>query len=276
MLHAFCALAESCNLTVAARELATTRQTVRRHLGQLESIRGKSLLVLQNRAYVLTEEGAAVLPIAKQILRDFDGFLYGSSLGSPFLPKRACTGPNGFYYIQERQSTERIWDKTSGLFKHSLQRWSSASGDVEHPSMKPVRERSLVCRMNSGSWICTEVGDLSFYSTWWGWVKARSSVGCNINAFPLGTSVGEILERSYSEVVSGMGFVLDQVATLAPRTGYDGSQPMHFDRLLLGVRFPDKSRGIMIVVDGAETTDIEATGYLPVDPADVVRVEDLD
>ncbi|MEM8777115.1 MAG: hypothetical protein AAGF53_18965, partial [Pseudomonadota bacterium] len=143
----------------------------------------------------MTDEGAAALPIAKQILGDFDDFLNGANLGSPFLPKRSCTGPEGFYYIQERQSTESIWDKKSGLFKGSVQRWSAASGDVEHPSMKSVRDRSLVCRTNSGSWICTEVGDLSFYSTWWGWVKARSSVGRNINAFPLGTSVGEILER---------------------------------------------------------------------------------
>jgi len=275
LLTSFCELAATCNLTTASRNLRVSRQTLRRHVEQLESLRGVQLFVLKDRTYELTPEGRSALPVARRMLADSHRFLLGTGGSSQFLPKLKGEGPKDFYYIQERQPISSVWDKSSGLFRGSIRGWSEASGDIEHPSMTLVRDRSLICRINGGSWICTEVGDKSFYSKWWGWAKARSSVGCTLEKFPLGSKVGEILERSYGEVSASMGFVLDQVATKAPRTGYEGTQPMLFDRLVLGVRFPDKSRGIMIIVDGAETIDIEADGYQLVMPSDEVRVDDL-
>ena len=68
MIRSFTTLARTLNLTHAVKELGTTRQTLRRHIAQLEELKGVDLFVVKDRQYQLTEEGSRALPEALDIL----------------------------------------------------------------------------------------------------------------------------------------------------------------------------------------------------------------
>ena len=55
MLRAFDSLARTLNLSETAECLGVTRQTVRRHLSDLESHRGGALFTLNKQSYALTD-----------------------------------------------------------------------------------------------------------------------------------------------------------------------------------------------------------------------------
>ncbi len=58
MLRSFTTLASTLNLSRAVIALGSTRQTVRRHIQQLEELRGEQLFEVHDRQYVLTEAGS--------------------------------------------------------------------------------------------------------------------------------------------------------------------------------------------------------------------------
>ena len=68
MIRSFTTLARTLNLSHAVKELGSTRQTVRRHIAQLEEAKGVVLFTIEDRQYYLTEEGARALPEAQDIL----------------------------------------------------------------------------------------------------------------------------------------------------------------------------------------------------------------
>ena len=57
MIRSFTTLAKTLNLSHAVSELNSTRQTVRRHIAQLEAVKGETLFTLESRQYHLTEAG---------------------------------------------------------------------------------------------------------------------------------------------------------------------------------------------------------------------------
>jgi len=64
MIRSFSTLAKRLNLSHAVEELGSTRQTVRRHIDNLEEIKGVVLFRVVDRRYELTEAGTHALPEA--------------------------------------------------------------------------------------------------------------------------------------------------------------------------------------------------------------------
>ena len=70
MLRSFTTLAETLNLSHAVVLLGSTRQTVRRHIQQLEEMRGEALFEVHDRQYVLTDAGDRSVREATQTASD--------------------------------------------------------------------------------------------------------------------------------------------------------------------------------------------------------------
>src|SRR5210317_803716 len=77
MIRSFVTLAQTLNLSHAVKELGSTRQTVRRHIAQLEEVKGVRLFSLEDRQYHLTEAGRQALPEALDILMRGNSWLMG-------------------------------------------------------------------------------------------------------------------------------------------------------------------------------------------------------
>jgi len=253
MLRSFTTLAHTLNLSHAVDDLNSTRQTVRRHIAQLEELRGERLFEVVNRRYELTPAGEAALPSAQSLLGHGRLWLRGQIKDVDGLMGMSYVDKQGWYYHQQQQPISIAWSNPSGLFRAAIQSWGEAQGALEHPRINRVRPYSLIYRDTAAGWICTEVGEKSFYSRWWGWAAARSSVGRSLDQFPFGPELARVMDVPLREVQTTRGMRLDQVVTRIPRRPGEPAEHLVFERLLLGCHMPDGSFALMVVVDRPDT-----------------------
>ena len=249
MLRSFTTLARTLNLSHAVEELNSTRQTIRRHISQLEDLRGERLFDVINRRYELTEAGNAALPSALSLLGHGRLWLRGQIRDVDGLMGMSYQDDSDWYYHQQQQPISVAWASKSPLLRAAIQCWAETEGALEHPKMMQVRPYVLIYRDTAAGWICTEVGEKSFYSNWWGWAHARSSVGRALTQFPLGPELARVMDVPLREVQTTRGMRIDQVVTRVPRTVGGESEHLAFERLLLGCQMPDDSFALMVVVD---------------------------
>ena len=84
MLRAFVCLSRHLNLSKACKELGATRQTVRRHITDLERIKGEELFFVEDRQYQLTPYGQSALDSANSILMQLDAWSGQSAVSRNF------------------------------------------------------------------------------------------------------------------------------------------------------------------------------------------------
>lgn len=274
MARSFVALAETLNLTHAVEQLKSTRQTLRRHIANLEESIGAPLFVVEDRRYHLTETGRKALLPAQSILAQGETWHRGDFFALEGLNQLSYVEPTGFFYHQLQQPLRVVWQGNSELLKATLKAWTLSSGNLEDESMQKVRPYMLVYRETEMGWMCVEVGERSFYSNWWGWAKARSSVAKTLEKFNGGPEVANLMEVPYQEVKASHGVRLDQVVTKAPRGDAGAIETIAFQRLLLGGYLPDGSFALLVVVDRPDSLSISGVDPDILDevPADA-RVE---
>lgn len=249
MMRSFVALAETLNLSQAVEELVSTRQTVRRHIAQLEEAMGGRLFEVTQRRYALTELGARALAPAQLLLDQGQVWYLGKFHHLSGMLGFSYEGESGWVYHQQQQPISKIWSGKSDLLRAAVKAWTASEGQLESPYITEIRPYVLAYRKISEGWICVEVGEKSFYSNWFGWTRARSSVGCNLNDFPGGQEFASLAMEPFTDVSLEHGLRLDQVMTRV--NSDEGTDCISFDRLLLGMQLPDGTPAIVSVVDRA-------------------------
>ena len=249
MIRSFTTLARTLNLSHAVQELNSTRQTLRRHISQLEDSMGRVLFFVEDRRYHLTPEGQEALPEAEDILARGKIWVEGRTRHVDGMMRLSHEAPNGWSFYQQQQSLKHLWDSESEILRDALSAWTLSKGELEHPAFQAIRPCVLVYRDSPSGWICVEVGENSFYTQWWGWKYARSSVGRPLAQFPGGPEFERMLNYPFREVEANGGMRLDEVVTQIPREPDGPLIPLAYKRLLLGARFPDHSFALIAVVD---------------------------
>ncbi|MGI4746094.1 MAG: LysR substrate-binding domain-containing protein [Janthinobacterium lividum] len=72
LLRSFLAVAGTLRFTAAARQLCLSQSTVSEHVGRLERVVGRSLLLRSTRQVALTTDGAAMVDFAREIIAAHD------------------------------------------------------------------------------------------------------------------------------------------------------------------------------------------------------------
>lgn len=258
VVRSFTTLAETLNLSHAVRELGSTRQTVRRHITQLEEIKGGALFSVNDRQYSLTELGHKILPEALNLQARAEAWLHGRSRSVNGLQFLSQSGEDGWTHIQHQQPIGRVFTSSGTLLADSLLAWAEAGGDIEHPAMKAMRPYWMIFRRSEGSWIFTEVGEESSFTSWFGSTIARSTVGRVLGQLPGGHNLDRLVNEAYVEVEQTQSMRLDHCYTTIQNEEVGGLLPMCYERLLLGSRFADGSFAMVSVV--RRTYDVEIMG----------------
>ncbi|UWR22914.1 LysR family transcriptional regulator [Sulfitobacter sp. S190] len=249
MMRSFVALAKTLNLSRAVEDLGSTRQTVRRHIQQLEDAMEMRLFDNRDRRFELTQEGRRAL-VPAQLLLDLGEVWYRGQFDDvDGMMRFSYEDDKGWVYHQQEQPMNRLWAHESPLLKQAIKCWALAEGKLESKHMAPLRPYILTYRAMDEGWICFEIGAESFYSNWFGWARARSSVGSNLNQFPGGAEFASLANAPFKDINNGQGLRLDQVMTKMPSDDGEKLENIFFDRLLMGVRLPDQSPAIVSVVD---------------------------
>jgi hypothetical protein len=257
MIRSFVVLSRHLNLSRAVDELGSTRQTVRRHIDFIEDAMGEKLFEVIDRRYQLTEAGRRALPSAETIVAQGYFWLTGQLQNVDGMMVLSYVNPGGHQFHQQQQPLSRVWTGKSELLKAAVKAWAESEGQLEHEAMAVVRPYILVYRDTPAGWMCVEIGERSFYSKWWGWANARSSIGRVLEQFQGGPEVAAIMQTPFTEVQNNHGLRLDQTVTHIPRLAGGPFEPVVFHRLLMGVYFADGSNALAVVVDRADRVDIE-------------------
>ncbi len=258
MLRSFITLASTLNLSHAVAELGSTRQTVRRHITQLEELKGGPLFEVANRQYSLSELGLKVLPEALDLLDRTEAWIGRRFELVDGLQHLGIERKDGWYYYQHQHPIGRAFSSTGTLLQDAIRAWSEAKGEVEHESLQRIRPYGQIFRRSDGDWRFTEVGELSSVTRLLGWKFARSTIGRSLGQMPGGESFDRLTKHAYAEVEQTQALRLDHCLTVLPQPDVGKNTPVCFERLLLGSWFADGSFAVLSVV--RLTHDVEIKG----------------
>lgn len=284
MMRSFSTLARTLNLSHAVEELGSTRQTVRRHIMQLEEAFGEPLFEVSNRQYQLTEKGERELPMALDLLAQSRAWVSGKLSNRDGL-RTIRQKVNNWSYYQQQHPIGNIWNKATPLVAETFRAWSLAGAVIEHPALQYVRPYLLVYRFVAGNWVCVEFGQRSFYVGWFGEAFTKSSIGRPLDKMPGGEEFARILDQSFIEVQEMQFARYEHVYTQVRRPGQELPTPIGYERLMMCGRFPDESLAVLslilprkdVEIDGLAPEELERISeeiQVPVDKGDI-RLRDL-
>lgn len=260
MLRAFVSMGNTLNLSETCRRLGSTRQTVRRHISELEKIRGEQLFIVSDNKYELTQNGEACLVSAQMILLDIDTWSKCSPLEryvADGLEAKKYTHHDGRKFYSQQQPISRLVETGEPLLQAALRAWAASATQVEHDAMKAIRPYSVLYRKNDSGWVFVEVGQESAYTKWFGWEWSRSAIGRFIHEDGVGDEYNEFIDEAYASVYHEGGVRLDHLYATLPREG-GAPEAITYQRLLLGVVFPDRTLGLLVVVVLTNDVQIDA------------------
>jgi hypothetical protein len=260
MLRAFFCMSRNLNLSKTCQELGATRQTVRRHLTDLERIMGKPLFWVTNRQYQQTPFGKVSLDGAKSLLLQFDTWSGQSSLTKNFaqgLESSRYVDPDGREVFSQQHSVSKIVLNGLPLVKKALESWGNAATQIEHKAMEVIRPYSVLYRKGPVGWVFVDIGTESAYAKWFGWAWSKSAIGKLMTEDNVGDEFNEFIAGAYSRIYDEGGVRLDHIFAYLPKDGGD-PLPVTFQRLLLGCVFPDGTPGLNVLAVITKQVEIDA------------------
>ena len=269
MLRAFVCMSRNLNLSKTCEELGATRQTVRRHLSDLERIKGERLFEVADRQYHMTPFGKASLDGARHILVQLDSWSGQSSLTKRFsegLEASRYTDEDGREFFSQQHPVSKIALDGLPLLKKALLSWGKAETKIEHEAMEAVRPFSVIYRKGPSGWVFVDIGTESAYAKWFGWAWSRSAIGKLMTEDNVGDEFNEFIAGAYSRIYEEGGVRLDHLFAHLPKDGGE-PVPVTFQRLLLGCVFPDGTPGLSVLA--VITQNVEIDDLDPEDRPDI-------
>jgi hypothetical protein len=263
MLRAFDSLARTLNLSETSDLLGVTRQTVRRHISDLEGIRGGDLFTLQKHSYALTQLGIASLAGARSMLRQADSWskaAVNGSNGSQHLEYGQFQDDEGRRYFSQQHPVNLVAQVGAPLVQKTLVAWGHALARIEAPEFSDVRPYLVVYRRNPDGWVCVEVGEKSTYAKWFGWAWSKSAVGRLSQEDRAGDEFNGFIANAYERIHDEGGVRLDHLFAHLPREVSDAPIPVTFQRLLMGCVFPDGTPALAVLVSISDDVTIDGLG----------------
>jgi len=270
MLRAFDSLATTLNLSDTAKQLGATRQTVRRHISDLERFRGGPLFCLTKHTYQLTPLGEASLAGARSLLRQADRWSRGdvmSSSGYQHLEVAQFVADDGTKFVCQQHPVSRVAEHGTTLVQRTVQAWGTALAQIEAPAMGAIRDHLAIYRRSTDGWICVEIGDQSTYAKWFGWTWAKSAVGRLSEDDRAGSEYNRFISEAYDRIHGEGGVRFDHLFAHLPRETSDHAVPVTFQRLLMGCVFPDGAPALAVMPSVTRNVAIDA-----LNPEDIAGV----
>jgi len=256
MLRSFVTLARFLNLTHAVDHLGSTRQTVRRHVEMLQSLRGEKLFAFVDRQYVLTEAGVLALVEAERILQLDDAWMRKEVRVVNGLTAVRYYTDSEVPYFSQQHPIDTIWSTGTSLIQKGLLCWAESKAQLEAPELDTVRDYLLAYRRHHHDWLCVNIGEKSSYATWLGWSWAKSAVGRPLSDDPMASAADQYVSDAYDNILLSGGVRVDHVYTKISRNHGDVPEPISYQRLILRCMFPNGDHALVTLVDRTSSVQI--------------------
>ncbi len=271
MLRSFCTLGRNLNLSKTVEELGISRQTVRRHVNDLQELRGTILINFDDRKYTLTDDGMHALGEAERLLARADNWMANTSGLANGLAHVSTEMGDGIPFHAQRHPVNKIWTCAPKLIQAGFAGWSSSRFDIEGSSMEAIKPYLISYRENRGDWICTYVGEESSYASWRGWAWAKSAVGSIFERDPISTEADGFILEAYENVMRTGSVWYDHISTKLVRSEDQVLTPVNYQRLVMCCSLPNGELSVASLV--ARTNNISIDGL---EPGQIERMPDDD
>ncbi len=259
-MKSFFVLANTGSLSDTVRILGITRQTVRRHINLLETIRGTMLFTAGNGGYQLSESGKAEYRVVSKIINQTSRWTTGLAAISPVLELCNGRGPDGGYYLSQQHPVSSLILNGPVAMKRIYKAWVDGGGQVEAPAFKRVRSELLIYRENAGNWTCMHAGEKAALAIWLGPVWGKSLIGVQLTHDPVACWADEFVLQAYQQAIDSGECRYDHLAITLGR-GPDGEpEGVCYQRLVMPCRLPDASEAVAVFCILTNNIDI---GLLP-------------
>jgi len=258
MLQSFVTLAKTQNLSVTVDILDVSRQTIRRHVAELEERTGELLFDTSNRQYILTPRGERLMGDAEILLNNSVACV-NNALVTPFdlHGTEIFLDEQGWMYAQQHPLNS-IWCQAPPIVQRGFEAWTQGQGRLDSEAFERVNPYILVYRKYRGEWLIVEVGDKSAYGTWLGMPTAKSELGRGLDLGEKYQPLVDYWRKPYNAVLQTGGAWYEHISVNVPR--YLGGKPdaVNYQRLLLACKFPDNQPAIAVVAARTDNCTIPA------------------
>jgi hypothetical protein len=275
MLNSFSTLATTQNLSEAVIALGLSRQTIRRHVVDLEEVLGEQLLRLENRRYELTVFGATFAKDARAILSRVDDLVSGTARNIQHLSLVRYRISEESYFLAKQHSVLSALDSEIPLVSQIYQFWCDARGRLNHALMQAASPYLVIYRQQRNDWTCVHVGECSSMATWLGGIWAKSEVGTLISEDALSNATDRFVTEAYQQVVATGSPRFDHIATKLPRSGDSKNEPINYQRLLLPCQFPNSRPALVVLTARTNKLDVGGESFELMDDAWCMDFEGL-
>ena len=271
MLQSYVALATTLNLSKAVEKQGTARQTIRRHITELERLCGEKFLVFDQGKFAITPAGIQALETARELLEQAKYWLVDRDKYTRGLRSANLAMDDGVPFYAQRHPMLKIWTLAPPMLQKGLQAWCVAAGQIDHQAFDLVRPYVVIYRRHKADWICAKIGNLSSYATWLGMDWAKSAIGANFFNDPISSKSDEFILQAYEHTAQSGSIWYDHVSTKFPRIANGELAPVNYQRFIFSCVFPNGDPAVASLV--ARTNNITLDH---VDPALITKMRDSD
>jgi hypothetical protein len=258
MLRSFVELGTSLNLTSTVSRLGVSRQTIRRHIRDLELILQLQLFETGVKTYQLTEQGREFLAESSRLMDHVQDVMSGVLCASRHAHDVTFNPEGERYYLSKQHSLMDCSNSNCHLIRHGFASWMSSRGQLSSDELERLMPFLAIYRYQRDGWVYMHVGEQSSLATWLGPVWARSEIGTFVHDDAVANPSDRFVFDAYKSVFVTGSPRLDHVATVIPVSREGEMQPINYQRLTMVGVLPDGTHVLLVL--SVRTNEIDV-GY---------------
>jgi len=257
LLRIFLAVADTPNITKAAKKMSISRVTLQNRLKDLEELCGYKLLEFDtHNRYKLTAKAEKWAVKVKHWLRQGEDIMSVSD-------KHAEEFVNGFsnkhdapcYYQQHPLNC--LWESDTPYLKTMMQSWLSAEGQFNNSELAHVCENAILARQHYDEFIIMGIGGKAAIMDWLGKESCLSAIGIPLSSTAVSTKADDTITDSYRKAILQGAPLYEHVSMELPRPEMGTNVRAYYRRLILPCKLPDQSPMIASVVEISDNITID-------------------
>lgn len=237
-VRSFVKLAYMGDVRQVSKHLDITRQSIKRHILELENLLDAQLFERVGTSSALTSMGTLWLPRAQEFFE----------LSASFLNRR---GSNQAHY-QSTQLPFRMLLKdqsNSSMLRDFAKAWLQSEQDLSDSCIQPFLSHCIVYERKSGAWVSREIGAKSAFSRWFGTEITIRSKGQRLSKMETGGDLQDEISFLLDGVYTRGGVHFSEVACNLHKPGEADRCPVLYQRLLAELSDKDGQPVVASLID---------------------------
>ena len=249
LLESFQVIAETLNISQAAKAMKVSRITLSKRLKDLEELCGYTLLEFESHnRYKLTARAENWIQEVRVWLRQGEDLFALSNERATGLLQSSSQKPGERFHSQQH-SLSSLWEHNSPYLNSMLTAWMQAEGQTNSDAFAEVRQNAILARLHHDEFIIMEIGENAAMMKWLGSKFCLSAIGKPLSSTAMSSKADQTITYTYRQAILQGSPWYDHVSADLPRPEIGTAEQAFYRRLVLPCKLPDGSPVIASIVE---------------------------